>query len=225
MLNFANPVEPGGGVLRGANAQEEYLCRASNLYFSLISEAAKKYYARHNSMIGEGQFYRNFLATDMLIYSPNVTVLKKDVGYMRDKVCRERLEYMEEWYHIDVITCAAPYFTSSENIISKNKLRHLFEKRIKNVFEAAIDNAIDTIILGAWGCGAFHNPPTVVADAFTKVLLKKRYANAFKNVVFAVKRGSAFSENIEAFEIAFSKFPPTGKYVFSAERNKRRFFE
>ena len=80
-------------------------------------------------------------------------------------------------------------------------------------------------MLGAFGCGAFHNPPSVVADAFQTVLMKDRYLHAFSEVVFAVKRSSWFCENIEAFEIAFRDFPPKKEYVFSEERNKRRFFE
>ena len=47
VLNLANPFEPGGGVRRGARAQEEDLCLNSSLLLSLESKAAHRYYAYH----------------------------------------------------------------------------------------------------------------------------------------------------------------------------------
>ena len=35
VLNFANPIEPGGGFLSGSRAQEESLCRSSALYHTI----------------------------------------------------------------------------------------------------------------------------------------------------------------------------------------------
>lgn len=45
VLNFANAVHIGGGVRRGAVAQEEDLCRKSTLLCSLESDGASRYYA------------------------------------------------------------------------------------------------------------------------------------------------------------------------------------
>ena len=42
VLNLASPVHPGGGVRRGARAQEEDLCRKSSLLLSLESKTASR---------------------------------------------------------------------------------------------------------------------------------------------------------------------------------------
>ncbi len=208
VLNFANPVEPGGGVLRGANAQEEYLCRTSNLYNCMVSENAKKYYEYHNGLIKMNQVNRMFLGTDMVIYSPDVTIFKEDIGYypgMRYQ-SKQEYEYMDKWRNIDVITCAAPFFSGSDFVIPAGDLHHLFCTRIRNVLEVAIENNIEVLVLGAFGCGAFNNPPKVVAKAFLTVLLEERYKKAFTNVIFAVKRTKECSENVEAFKWLARKF-------------------
>lgn len=200
VLNFANPIEAGGGILRGAEAQEEYLCRASNLYASLISANAEEFYCKHKKIIAKNQYNSMFLASDALIYSPEVTVFKEDVGYVPETSCAATQEYTEDWFAIDVITSAAPFFSGLGYILPDGDLQRIFEHRIRNVFEAAIENNIQSIILGAWGCGAFHNPSSVVAEAFTSVLSENRYRNAFMDVVFAIKRTGSACENLQAFQ-------------------------
>lgn len=72
VLNFANSFNAGGGVVYGARAQEECLCWISTLYDSLISQEMQiKFYKTH---CANG----NDLATDDIIYTPNVFVFKTD---------------------------------------------------------------------------------------------------------------------------------------------------
>lgn len=207
VLNFANPVEEGGGVLRGAKAQEEYLCRSSNLYYSLVSENANAYYTANRKISENNQFNSMFLGTDKVIYSPDVIVLKKTKEYYPFSITDYLEKYCDCQYSLDVLTCAAPFFSGSGYILPNGDLMHLFERRIRNIFEVCIENDVEVLILGAFGCGAFHNPPDIVADAFRNVLLEKRYINAFDEVVFAVKRSECICSNIEAFERNFSAFP------------------
>ena len=207
VLNFANPLEPGGGVLRGATAQEENLCRSSNLYKGLVSENAISYYQANKSILSKNYFDKMFLGNDMVVYSPKVTVLKEDIGYQKGFSYNGCEEYASQTFDVDIITCAAPFFSATEYALPNGDLQRLMEKRIQNIFEVAIDNEVEALILGAFGCGAFNNPPNVVAEAFRKVLLQDRYRNAYDTVVFAVKRTDVICPNIEAFERNFSLFP------------------
>lgn len=191
VLNFANPVYPGGGVEFGAIAQEECLCRSSNLYACLSDRRLyDDYYGYHKNL-------HNHFYSDRLIYSPGVMVFKDD-SYIPKKLPRWK------WFNVDVITCAAPYSGASKYINSTVLVR-LFEKRIISIMESALDNDVDTIVLGAFGCGAFKNPPRLVAQAFKTVIDEHQYRRKFKNIVFAIKEESEkdYGQNYCAFYEVF----------------------
>ena len=173
VLNFANPENPGGGVHLGDMAQEKCLCRGSNLYPCLSdTNVFEEYYAYHHNCT-------NHFYSDRLIYTKDITVFKDDVDVTQ-------MMPSQEWFTVDVITCAAPYLAKRKytNIAA---LLTLFKRRIKNIIEAARDNHVDVIVLGAFGCGAFRNPPLIVAEAFKKVILEEDYLSCFKKIVFAIK--------------------------------------
>lgn len=183
VLNFANPHFPGGGVKNGAMAQEECLCRSSNLYLCLSAENVYNDYYLYNRNI------KNKFFSDRLIYTKDVTVFKDDSDV-------PQLMPQSEWFQVDVITCAAPYI-ADRKYTNKTVLKELFKSRIKNIFESAIDNNVDVLVLGAFGCGAFKNPPSVVAKAFHEVIEENNYKNYFKHILFAIKRGK--NHNADAF--------------------------
>jgi uncharacterized protein (TIGR02452 family) len=78
-LNFASAKNPGGGFLRGADAQEESLARASALYACL--RAAPDFYAFHRAQ-GDLRY------SDRVIYFPGVPVFRDDHGRLLDSRTR-----------------------------------------------------------------------------------------------------------------------------------------
>ena len=187
VLNFANPHFPGGGVKNGAMAQEECLCRSSNLYLCLNAKNVYEDYYLYNRNI------KNRFFSDRLIYTKNVIVFKDDSDV-------PLLMPQSKWFNVDVITCAAPYI-ANRKYTNKTALKELFKSRIKNIFESAIDNDVDVLVLGAFGCGAFKNPPAVVAKAFHEVIEEYNYKNCFKHILFAIKRGK--NHNADTFSKEF----------------------
>lgn len=71
-------------------------------------------------------------------------------------------------------------------MMKDKELLALHEKRLRRILEVALSEGCDTIILGAFGCGAFQNNPEVVALANRNVI--KDYLHAFKNIEFARKK-------------------------------------
>eukprot|EP01125_Pyxidicula_operculata_P017015 TRINITY_DN591_c0_g1_i11.p1 TRINITY_DN591_c0_g1~~TRINITY_DN591_c0_g1_i11.p1 ORF type:complete len:444 (-),score=61.92 TRINITY_DN591_c0_g1_i11:1134-2465(-) len=58
--------------------------------------------------------------------------------------------------------------------------------KIENILTSAILNNHDSIVLSAFGCGAFKNPPEHMARIFHQVLSDKKFHNRFRIVVFAI---------------------------------------
>lgn len=196
VLNFASSTNPGGGVVNGAGAQEECLCRISTLYFTLdTDENWKRFYEPHRKA-------RTPLHNDDILYTKNITVFKSDTT-------SPKLLPESEWYDVDVITCAAPNLRENPSnhcnsgdgnqrlILNNEELYSLHEKRDSRIFDAAASQNVDVLVLGAFGCGAFMNDPKVVSKVMLN--LEKKYAHSFKTIEFAVYCPPYDDSNYRAF--------------------------
>ena len=190
VLNFANPHEPGGGVKRGAMAQEECLCRSSNLFLALDQYPFERDYYKWHRRNGDDMF------SDRLIYSPGVTVIKSD---------DEIPVLLDSPFEVDVITCAAPYLRFGQALRDVRALTDIYRRRIRNILETAMSYGVDRLVLGAFGCGAFHNDPALMAGAFYDLLIREGYAARFERVVFAIKADGRGRANYETFAREFDR--------------------
>lgn len=189
VLNFASATNPGGGVTRGSTAQEECLCRCSTLYANLTDQKVwKPFYAAHRQL-------HDPLYNDDCIYTPNVVVFKSDT--QEPELLNER-----DWWQVNVITCAAPNLRPDRDgnsvRISNKALLALHVKRMRRILNIASHKGNDVVILGAYGCGAFSNPPDVVAAAMRQVALEYRYH--FKTIEFAVYCSPREDRNYQVFK-------------------------
>lgn len=180
VLNFANCRSIGGNPYY-ANAQEECLCRCSTL-LPCLQAMKSVYYDRHQQLIQSGRM--NYLGNDDIIYTPHVTVFKTDEDFPQPLP-------ESAWYHVDVITCAAPELWNHR---PPSNYETIIMQRLRRVLDLAAAYDIKVLILGAWGCGAFQNPPLVVANVFMWLLMQYE----FSTVEFAM--GSTSSENYKIFQ-------------------------
>lgn len=186
ILNFASATNAGGGVVLGATAQEECICRCTTLYPCLTTKELRKgYYNPHRTGL-------NFCYTDACIYTPDIIVMKSDTVYPENIP-------ESEWFFIDVLTCAAPNLSMAW--IPKSKLYEIHKKRGSHILSIAAANGIDILVLGAFGCGAFRNNPDIVSQVYIDIL--PDFMGYFSEIHFAVYSSSSNSRNFKVF----SKIP------------------
>lgn len=172
-LNFADAYNPGGLVFKGELTQEEDLCRCSNLYESLVNDECMDEYYDYNTSLNRDIF------SDRIIYSKDVLVYRSSPDY----------KFIDNPVRCDIITCPAPLAFSIE---SEEEYYKIILNRIRGMIRVIAHNEVKTIILGAWGCGAFGGNAYLVGRAFAEVLSEIRY---FDTVYFSVRD----SKNVDNF--------------------------
>lgn len=130
VLNFASYKEPGGRFIDGSMAQEEALCHNSALYN--ILKRFEIYYRWNCENLNRALYLNRG------IYSPNVPFV-----------------FGERSSRCDVITVASPNKHAAQKYcnISDEENSRVLRDRIRFVLDIAEANKVDTLILGAYGCG------------------------------------------------------------------------
>lgn len=174
-LNMASEYIPGGGVLRGAKAQEEDLCRRSTLLKSLCLFSQREDERELLGIVqkGKGSYP---LKKYGAIYSPSVEVFKN-----------RKYDYLLHPFFTNVITMAAvrnPEMKEDGELLSGPK--QVIKDKIRSLLRLAGRIGKRKLILGAWGCGAFKNPPRQVAEIFKSVLGETEFKGWFSDICFAI---------------------------------------
>lgn len=154
-LNMASPSRPGGGVDNGSFSQEENCFRRSN-YFKVMNRSMYP------------------LPETSCIYS-KITVIK-DQSY----------NFLKVPFDVSMVACAAlrhPPITKQGRYLNDDD-RKMMKYKIQQIFQVGYQEGHDTLVLGAFGCGAFYNPQYEVAELFNEVI--KQYWGCFKNIIFAI---------------------------------------
>lgn len=181
-LNFASYVNPGGGFLNGAMAQEEAICTQSDLYPVIASQ--RDFYAWNKQHRNRGLYMNRGL------YSPDI-IWDGDV-------------------QSGVITCAAPNKTAGRRTLREPEEQMKFYSdadsamlsRMNFVKKIAEDQKVDVLILGAWGAGVFGFKPAEVAKMWQRTF---EQPTSISTVVYAVipderRQNRAVNEFKKVFE-------------------------
>lgn len=161
ILNMASDESPGGGVMRGCAAQEENIFRRTNYFMTLE------------------QNYYPIINADT-IYSKNVVLFKtnEEHGY----------QLIDKPIRISIIASpSVKHPPLNQHGEFRNKEDSDLEyRKIVMIFKTAIANGHDSMVLSAFGCGAYRCPPQQVAEIFKRVT--GEYGSYFKKIVFAIKQ-------------------------------------
>jgi len=178
VLNLASRQNPGGGVLTGAGAQEENIFRRTNLFLSLYQFAP---YANEYGIKKHEKSYPLDRDTGG-IYSTDITVFR---GSERNGYCLLRKPYTVSFVTVPAIN-APELIERNGNLYIVDNLVEPTKEKIRTILRITGKYKHDCLVLGAFGCGAFANPPNHMAELFKDVFLEKEFISKFKIIVFSI---------------------------------------
>ena len=178
VLNMANRQNPGGGVLKGAGAQEENIFRRTNLFMSLYQFIQ---YANDYGIERNKNSYPLNRDTGG-VYSGKITVFRASEknGY----------RLLNSPFKLSFVSVPA---INRPELVKKDNQYYIVEplieptkEKIRSILRIAGKYEHDCLVLSAFGCGAFGNPPTHVAKLFKKVFSEDEFLGVFRIVTFAI---------------------------------------
>ena len=191
ILNLASAKRPCGGWDAGMGAQEESLCFSSTLSQSLYQYGDPKYKNVRDSGVPLKEIGYPHDINYGGIYSPDVTFFRNNISKfytLRDKS-----------FKCDVITVAALCFNGKSHYAGIDELSYqstdggftpegqqIMLNKIRTIFRMGVEHGKDSLILGAFGCGAYALPSSAVAPLFRVVMEEPEFKNKFKLLVFAI---------------------------------------
>jgi uncharacterized protein (TIGR02452 family) len=183
-------------------AQEESLCRSSNLSLSLYQYADHKYINARESGAPQKEIGYPLNLNYGGIYTPNVTFFRNN----RDKFYTLR----DTTFKCDVITVAGLSFNGRSDYAYADEMSFRAEdggftpegeeimlNKIRTIFRMGVEHGKTALVLGALSCGAYKCPPTEVARQFRTVMEEPEFKNKFKLLVFAILERPRRPQGIE----------------------------
>lgn len=180
-LNFANGVQVGGGYKTGAMAQEEDLCRRfPSLYTSLNNAQRDGLYPFGPSTCTSRAHPARYAA---VLWTPSVMLARAGE--------RDGFALLPEAQQqpVSLVAAAAPNLRFAKPPELKD--RDLMYETVRAVLVAprVLQPGITTLVLGAWGCGAFGGDPAEISELFCEALGTEGLGRLYREVHFAVPRG------------------------------------
>jgi uncharacterized protein (TIGR02452 family) len=108
---------------------------------------------------------------------------------------------LDDPYTVGIITCPAVN-AYRVDVKRKNEIGPTMWLRILKVLSIGVKHAHDSIVLGAWGCGAFGNDGREIAELFYRTL-ERNFKGVYGQVVFAIVDWSRDRKFIGPFQEAF----------------------
>jgi uncharacterized protein (TIGR02452 family) len=158
--------------MNGSAAQEESLFRRTNLFRSMyqFTPYAEEYGLKRS------RYQYPLDRRNGGVYTPDATVIRDT-----------RLRLLAEPYRLSFVAVPAiAHPNVTRDGLLTDEMADLTRQKMRTIFRIAAHHGHDALVLGAFGCGAFRNPPRHIALLFKEVMQETEFTGRFRKIVFAI---------------------------------------